>query len=76
MTVYRHLTHAMAIMRREPDYRKWGPMIDALTPEEQAECRSWLRVQAEMARARQRARASKASRPASSAGSSSGRRKT
>lgn len=46
MTVYRHLGRAIEIMRREPDPTKWGPMIDRLSEEEQAECRPWLREQA------------------------------
>ncbi|MDQ7996076.1 MAG: hypothetical protein AAGC76_09505 [Luteibacter sp.] len=49
MTVYLHLGHAIRIMRQESDIRKWGALIDALTPEQQAEVRPWLRVQAKLA---------------------------
>lgn len=52
MTVYHHLSHALRIMRQEPDWRKWGPLIDALTPEQQAEVRPWLRERAEIAKYR------------------------
>jgi hypothetical protein len=52
--IYHHLAHALAIMRKESDYRKWGPLIDALTPEQQAEVRPWLRVQAKIAQRRER----------------------
>jgi len=69
MTVYHHLGKALAIIRREPDFMKWGPLIDALTPEEQAECRPWLRMQARLAK-RRREPASRASPPASSPASS------
>lgn len=44
--VYHHLDAAFAIAGREPDFRKWGPMIDALAPEVQAEVRPWLREEA------------------------------
>jgi hypothetical protein len=54
MAVYHHLEHALRIMRTEPDYRKWGPLIDALTPDQQAEVRPWLRVQAKIAMRRER----------------------
>lgn len=43
MTVYRHLAHAMRIIRAEPDIQKWGPLIDQLTQEQQDEVRPWLR---------------------------------
>jgi len=46
MTVYHHLGRAIEIMRREPDPMKWGPMIERLSQDEQAECRPWLREQA------------------------------
>lgn len=70
MTVYHHLTHALRIMRIEPDYRKWGPLIDALTPEQQAECRPWLREEARMKRLPAQPQASRVSRPAFSRSSS------
>lgn len=54
MTVYHFLEHALRIMRSEADWRKWGPLIDALTPEQQAEVRPWLRVQATIAKRRER----------------------
>lgn len=54
MTVYMHLGKALEIIRKESDFRKWGPLIDALTPEEQAEVRPWLRQQARIAQRRQR----------------------
>jgi hypothetical protein len=66
MTVYRHLTHALRIMRIEPDFRKWGPLIDALTPEQQEECRTWLREEARMKRMPAQLPASRVSPPASS----------
>jgi len=55
MTVYHHLTHALRIMAIEPDFKKWGPLIDALTPEQQDECRVWLRQEAAMSKSRARA---------------------
>jgi len=48
MTVYKYLEHALRIMRTQPDIQKWPPLIDALTPEQQAECRPWLREQARL----------------------------
>lgn len=54
MTVYHHLHHALRIMRQEGDFRKWGPLIDALTPEQQAEVRPFLRDRARIAQYRQR----------------------
>jgi hypothetical protein len=54
MTVYMFLGKALEIIRKESDFRKWGPLIDALTPEEQAEVRPWLRQQARIAQRRQR----------------------
>lgn len=53
MSVYLHLHHALRIMRQEGDYRKWGPLIDALTPEQQAEVRPWLRDRVRIAQYRQ-----------------------
>lgn len=53
MTVYHHLHLALRIMRQEGDFRKWGPLIDALTPEQQAEVRPWLRDRARIAQSRQ-----------------------
>lgn len=47
MTVYHHLAHALRIMREEADWRNWGQLIDALTPEQQAEVRPWLRQEAQ-----------------------------
>jgi len=55
VSVYKHLGLALAIMRKESDYRKWSPLIDALTPEQQAEVRPWLRERAEIARSRRQA---------------------
>lgn len=52
MTVYLHLGHALRIIRTEPDFNKWAPLIDALTPEEQAEVRPWLRERVRIAKAR------------------------
>jgi hypothetical protein len=49
MTVYKFLGHAIRVMRTEPDIKKWGALIDALTPDQQAEVRPWLRVQAKIA---------------------------
>ena len=69
MTVYLHLAKAFEIIRKEPDFMNWGPLIDALTPEEEAECRPWLRMQARLAK-RRREQASREFRPASSAGNS------
>lgn len=66
MTVYHHLTHALRIMRTEPDYTKWGPLLDMLTPEAQAECRPWLREEVRMKRLPTSPRASRVSPPASS----------
>jgi hypothetical protein len=67
MTVYHHLEHAL---RTESDYTKWGPLIDALTPEQQAEVRPWLREEVRMKRLPQRPPASRVSQPASSRSSS------
>lgn len=53
MSVYRHLGKALEIMRSQPDWRQWGPLIDKLTPEEQAEVRPWLRDRAKIAQYRQ-----------------------
>lgn len=55
MTVYTHLHHALRIMRQEPNFRRWGPLIDALTPEQQAEVRPWLREREEIAQSRRQA---------------------
>lgn len=55
MTVYRYLGKALEIMRAEGDFRKWGPLIEKLTPEEQAEVRPWLRDRAKIAQYRQQA---------------------
>jgi len=54
VSVYMHLGKALEIIRKESDFRKWGPLIDALTPEEQAEVRPWLRQQARIAQRRAR----------------------
>ena len=70
MTVYHHLSKALDIQRREPDYRRWGLLIDALTPEEQAEVRPYLRMQARIAQGRA---STKASAPPSSRTSHFGR---
>lgn len=70
MTLYHHLSHAIRIMGEEADYRNWGPLIDALTPEQQAEVRPWLRERVRLILSGARARASKASPPPSSPGSS------
>lgn len=61
MTVYQHLGYALRIIQQESDWRKWGPMIDALTPDQQEECRPWLRMQAKLAQRRERD--SRASQP-------------
>lgn len=53
--IYHHLHHALRIMRQESDWRKWGPLIDALTTEQQNEVRPWLRERAEIAKSRARA---------------------
>jgi hypothetical protein len=66
MTVYRHLSHALRILRTQPDRTQWGPLIDLLTPEEQAEVRPWLRERYRIAEARALARDSKGSQPRSS----------
>jgi len=71
MTVYHHLTHALRIMRIEPDYTKWGPLLDKLTPEAQAECRPWLREEVRMKRLPRQPRDSRGSPPASSRSNSS-----
>jgi hypothetical protein len=55
MSVYKHLSRALDIQRRESDWRRWGPLIDALTPEEQAEVRPYLRMQAKIAQGRAQA---------------------
>lgn len=72
--VYRHLSHALRIMRQEPDFTKWGPLIDQLTPEEQAEVRPWLRDRARIALYRRQA--TSASRPAASPASTNKQRTT
>lgn len=70
MSVTRHLGRALEIQIKEPDWRKWGPLIEALTPEEQAEVRPYLRMQARIAQGRT---STKASAPLSSRTSSFGR---
>jgi hypothetical protein len=75
MTIYYHLGKALEIIRKEPDFMKWGPLIDALKPEEQAECRQWLRMQARLAK-RRREQASRESRPSSLASNSTRRSST
>lgn len=57
MSVYHHLTHALRIMRIEPDFRRWGPLIDALPPEARDEVRIWLRQEARISKHRARAQA-------------------
>lgn len=57
MTVYHFLSFALDIMRRESDFRKWGPLIEALPPEAQDEVRTWLRQEARMSKHRARAQA-------------------
>lgn len=54
--VYQHLGRALAIMRAEPDYRKWGPLIEALPAEARDEVREWLRDQARLLQAAERRR--------------------
>lgn len=53
MTVTKHLGKALEIQRREADWRKWLPLIEALTLEEQAEVRPYLRMQAKIAQGRE-----------------------
>jgi hypothetical protein len=53
MAVSMHFTKALEIQQREPDWTRWGPMIDALTPEEQEIVRPYLRMQARIAKKRQ-----------------------
>lgn len=55
MSVTRHLGKAVEIQRREPDWRNWLPLIEALTLEEQAEVRPYLRMQARIAQGREQA---------------------
>lgn len=55
MTLTRFLGKALEIQRRESDWRKWLPLIEALTPEEQAEVRPYLRMQAKIAQGREQA---------------------
>lgn len=55
MTVSKHFARALEIASRERDWSKWGPMIDALTPEEQEIVRPYLRMQARIAKRRQQA---------------------
>jgi hypothetical protein len=52
VTVYKHLGKALDIQIKESDWRKWLPLIEALTPEEQAEVRPYLRMQARIAQGR------------------------
>ena len=52
MSVTKHLSRALDIQRKEPDWRRWAPLIEALTPEEQAEVRPYLRMQAKIAQGR------------------------
>ncbi len=63
MSVTKHLGLALDIQRKEPDWRKWLPLIEALAPEEQAEVRPYLRMQAKIA---QRRTSTKTSAPPSS----------
>jgi hypothetical protein len=58
--VYQHLGHALAIMRAEPNYRKWGPLIEALPAEARDEVREWLRDQARLLQAAERRRGGEA----------------
>jgi hypothetical protein len=45
--IYYHLDRAIAVMRAEPNYRKWGPLIDAIEDKSAREaCRAWLREEA------------------------------
>lgn len=55
MTFYKHLGRALEIQIKESDWRKWLPLIEALTPEEQAEVRPYLRMQARIAQGREQA---------------------
>lgn len=52
--VYLHLGHALRIMKAEPDYRKWGPLIGALPDDAREEVRAWLFVEAQKIRSFQR----------------------
>lgn len=49
--LYRHLGHAMRILKTEPDYRKWGPLIERVPAGARAEVRGWLYVEAQKIRA-------------------------
>lgn len=55
MTTSKHFARALEIASRERDWSKWGPMIDALTPEEQEIVRPYLRMQAKIAKRHQQA---------------------
>jgi hypothetical protein len=55
MTVYKHLGRAPEIQIQESDWRKWLPLIEALTLEEQAEVRPYLRMQSRIAQGREQA---------------------
>lgn len=46
MPLYTHLSHALTIMRAEPDYRKWGPLIEAVPECARQEVRDWLHQEA------------------------------
>jgi hypothetical protein len=58
-----HLSRAMEIMRRQPDPMQWGALIDALTPEEQAEVRPYLRMQAKLVLRRRQATSTSQTQP-------------
>ena len=52
--VYLHLDHALRILKAEPDYRKWGPLIERVPDTARDEVRDWLYVVAQKIRAFQR----------------------
>ena len=55
MPIYHHLSHALSVMAREPNYRKWAPLIEALPESAREECRTWLRQEARKRQLRDRA---------------------
>ena len=46
MPVYQYLSHALRIMRDEPNWRCWGPLVAKLPDPEQTEVRTFLRIEA------------------------------
>lgn len=44
--LYHHLPHAVALMRAEPNWRRWGPLIAQIPEHAREECTTYLRQEA------------------------------